>query len=92
MLSSLVVIFSPIRKCRPRDNYIPVSILSFIKNISISGDSAAIRNYTSDLIPDVLEGMIQLGKVFDLKGSIGQVLQGYCAMNDRQAIKLLIEF
>jgi hypothetical protein len=51
-----------------------------------------MRNYTSDLIPDVLEGMIQLGKVFDLKGSIGQVLQGYCAMNDRQAIKLLIEF
>lgn len=92
MLLSEVVIFSPTRKFRPRDNHIPASLPSFIKNGNKSGDPEAIRNYMSDLISDVLEGRIRPGKVYDLKVSIDLVLEGCYAMNDRQAIKMLIEF
>jgi hypothetical protein len=43
-------------------------------------------------LPDVLEGRIQPGKVFDFAGNITKVLDGYRAMYDRKAIKAIIEF
>jgi threonine dehydrogenase-like Zn-dependent dehydrogenase len=43
-------------------------------------------------LPDVLEGRIEPGRVFDWVGRLDQVPDGYRAMNDREAIKALIEF
>ncbi len=40
----------------------------------------------------MLEGRIQPGKVFDFAGDISKVPDGYRAMNDRKAIKAIIEF
>jgi len=40
----------------------------------------------------VLEGRIEPGKVFDFVGNLDRVPEGYRAMNDRAAIKALIEF
>jgi threonine dehydrogenase-like Zn-dependent dehydrogenase len=44
-----------------------------------------------ELLPDVLEGRIEPGRVFDRVGSLDQVADGYRAMNDREAIKVMIE-
>ena len=40
----------------------------------------------------MLEGQIEPGRVFDRTGSLDEVPEGYRAMNDREALKVLIEF
>ena len=42
-------------------------------------------------MPDVMQGRIQPGRVFDLVTNLAGVPEGYRAMNDRRAIKVLIE-
>jgi threonine dehydrogenase-like Zn-dependent dehydrogenase len=44
-----------------------------------------------ELLPEVLEGRIEPGRVFDRVGSLDDVPDGYRAMNDREAIKVMIE-
>jgi threonine dehydrogenase-like Zn-dependent dehydrogenase len=44
-----------------------------------------------ELIPDVLEGRIDPGRVFDWVGNLEKVPDGYRVMNDHKAIKALIE-
>ena len=43
-------------------------------------------------MPDVLEGRIEPGLVFDRVINIDGVPDGHRAMNDREAIKVMIEF
>jgi len=43
-------------------------------------------------MPDVLEGRIQPGRVFDKVTELEGVPTGYRAMNERKAIKVLIKF
>jgi threonine dehydrogenase-like Zn-dependent dehydrogenase len=43
-----------------------------------------------ELLPDVLEGRIEPGRVFDRTGSIEDVSDGYRAMNDREVLKFQI--
>jgi len=45
-----------------------------------------------ELLPDVLEGRIEPGLVFDRVTNIDGVPDGYRAMNGREAIKVMIEF
>jgi len=75
----------------PQDEVMP-AINTFFSNITIAGGPAPARAYIEELLPDVLEGRIEPGKVFDFVGSLDQVPDGYRAMNDRVAIKALIEF
>jgi len=44
-----------------------------------------------ELLADVLEGRIEPGRVFDRAGSLDDVPDGYRAMNDREALKVMIE-
>ena len=46
----------------------------------------------NELLPDVLAGTIEPGRVFDRVTNIDGVPDGYRAMNDREAIKVMIEF
>ena len=57
----------------------------------IGGGPAPVRAYLEDLLPDVLEGLIQPGRVFDRVTNLGGVPDGYRAMNEREAIKVMIE-
>jgi threonine dehydrogenase-like Zn-dependent dehydrogenase len=41
-------------------------------------------------LPDVLEGKIQPGRVFDRNVGLDNVPDGYRAMNDREAIKVMV--
>jgi hypothetical protein len=50
------------------------------------------RAYVEELLPAVLEGRIEPGRVFDRTGSIGDVPDGYRAMNDREVLKFQITF
>jgi threonine dehydrogenase-like Zn-dependent dehydrogenase len=49
----------------PQEETIPQSVPDFYRNVSIAGGPAPVRAYMSELLPDVLEGRIQPGRVFD---------------------------
>jgi threonine dehydrogenase-like Zn-dependent dehydrogenase len=76
----------------PQDESIPASQLTFYGNVTIAGGPAPVRAYMEELLPDVLEGRIQPGRVFDRVTNLDGVPDGYRAMNDREAIKVMIEF
>ena len=50
-----------------------------------------MRAYIDELLPDVMEGRIEPGRVFDSVVALDGVPDGYRAMNDREAIKVMIE-
>jgi threonine dehydrogenase-like Zn-dependent dehydrogenase len=75
----------------PQDASISEGESTFFDNVTISGGPAPARAYMGELLPDVLEGRIEPGRVFDRVGSLDQVPDGYRAMNDREAIKVMIE-
>jgi threonine dehydrogenase-like Zn-dependent dehydrogenase len=76
----------------PQHEQIPTTHQTFYDNITISGGPAPARAYIEELMPDVLEGRIEPGRVFDRTGSLADVPSGYRAMNERESIKFLIEF
>jgi threonine dehydrogenase-like Zn-dependent dehydrogenase len=75
----------------PQDESMAEAVTTFFDNITISGGPAPARAYIESLLPDVLEGTIEPGRVFDRIGSLDEVPDGYRAMNEREAIKVLIE-
>jgi threonine dehydrogenase-like Zn-dependent dehydrogenase len=56
----------------------------------VAGGPAPARAYIPQLLPDVLEGRIEPGLVFDRVASLDEVPHGYRAMNARESIKVLI--
>src|SRR5438477_1912972 len=76
----------------PQDETMPASRPVFYNNVTVGGGPAPARAYIEELLPDVLEGRIEPGRVFDRVVRLDQVPDGYRAMNEREAIKVLIEF
>jgi len=64
---------------------------TFFDNVTVSGGPAPVRAYIAELLPDVLEGRIEPGLVFDRVASLDEVPDGYRAMNDRESIKVMVE-
>jgi threonine dehydrogenase-like Zn-dependent dehydrogenase len=75
----------------PQDETMPGSQLAFFGNVTVAGGPAPARAYIEELLPDVLEGRIEPGRVFDRVTNLDGVPDGYRAMNDREAIKVLVE-
>jgi threonine dehydrogenase-like Zn-dependent dehydrogenase len=75
----------------PQEASISEGESTFFDNVTISGGPAPARAYIEELLPDVLEARIEPGRVFDRVGSLDDVPDGYRAMNDREAIKVIIE-
>ena len=75
----------------PQDTTIPLGDESFYKNVTIAGGPAPVRAYIEELLPDIVEGRINPGRVFDRTINLDRVPDGYRAMNDRESIKVLIE-
>ncbi|HVO90522.1 MAG TPA: zinc-dependent alcohol dehydrogenase family protein [Casimicrobiaceae bacterium] len=71
---------------------IPSSLPAFYNNITIGGGPAPVRAYIDELLPDILEGRIEPGRVFDRVTNLDGVPEGYRAMNEREAIKVMIAF
>jgi threonine dehydrogenase-like Zn-dependent dehydrogenase len=63
---------------------------TFFKNVSVGGGPAPVRAYIDELLPDVLEGRIQPGRVVDRLISLDEVPEGYRAMDQREALKVMI--
>jgi threonine dehydrogenase-like Zn-dependent dehydrogenase len=76
----------------PHNITIPAADPTFFRNLTISGGPAPARAYFDELLPDVLEGRIEPGRVFDFVGNLDRVPDGYRAMDERQAIKVMIGF
>ena len=62
----------------------------FYRNVIVAGGPAPTRAYIGELLPDVLEGRIDPGRVFDRTVDLDGVGDGYRAMNEREALKVLI--
>jgi threonine dehydrogenase-like Zn-dependent dehydrogenase len=75
----------------PQHEVIPTTMQTFFDNVTIGGGPAPARAYIEELLPDVLEGRIEPGRVFDRVTSLEGVPDGYRAMNDREAIKVMVE-
>jgi threonine dehydrogenase-like Zn-dependent dehydrogenase len=75
----------------PQEAVIAEGETTFFDNVTIAGGPAPVRAYIEELLPDVLEGRIEPGRVFDRAGPLDEVPEGYRAMNDREAVKVLIE-
>ena len=69
----------------------PLSQPAFYSNITVGGGPAPVRAYIEELLPDVLEGRIEPGRVFDRVISLDEVPEGYRAMNEREAIKVMVK-
>ena len=63
---------------------------TMIRNITLTGGVAPARAYIEELMPDVLDGTVEPGRVFDRTIGLDQVPDGYQAMADRDALKVLV--
>ncbi len=75
----------------PQDETIPASQPAFFANVTVSGGPAPVRAYIEELLPDVLEGRIEPGRVFDRVARLDEVPDGYRAMAEREAIKVMVQ-
>ena len=64
---------------------------TFYKNVTVGGGPAPVRAYIEELLPDVLEGKIQPGRVFDRTIGLDEVPDGYRAMDKRESIKVMVK-
>jgi threonine dehydrogenase-like Zn-dependent dehydrogenase len=74
----------------PQEQTIPGSEPAFYNNVTVGGGPAPVRAYIEELLPDVLAGNIEPGRVFDRTVDLDGVPDGYRAMNDREAIKVMV--
>ena len=63
----------------------------FQKNVGLAGGMAPVRRYLPDLLDRVLSGAIDPGRVFDLTLPMAESAEGYRAMDERRAIKVLLQ-
>lgn len=69
----------------------PIGMDMLMRNLTLTGGATPARAYMEHLLPDVLEGTIQPGRVFDRTISLDQTPDGYRAMDNREALKVLIQ-
>ncbi|MEI8409874.1 MULTISPECIES: hypothetical protein [unclassified Kribbella] len=62
----------------------------FGPNITLTSGPAPARSYIERLLPGILDGTVNPGKVFDRTVDLGGVPDGYRAMDDREALKVLV--
>lgn len=62
----------------------------FSRNVGLAGGMAPVRGYLPDLLPQVLDGSINPGRVFDKILPLAQVADAYRAMDERTAIKVML--
>ena len=63
----------------------------FFSHIHLEGGPAPVRRYLPKLIDLILEQKINPSPVFDLVLPLEQVAEGYKAMDERRAVKALLQ-
>jgi threonine dehydrogenase-like Zn-dependent dehydrogenase len=74
----------------PQYAEVPMDFGVFMRNITLTGGVAPARAYIDELLSDALEGKIQPGLVFDHAVGLEEVSDGYRAMANRTALKVLV--
>jgi hypothetical protein len=74
----------------PQDDAMPGSRTAFYRNVTVGGGPAPVRAYIDELLPDIVEGRIDPGKVFDRTVDLDGVPDGYRAMAERESIKVMV--
>jgi threonine dehydrogenase-like Zn-dependent dehydrogenase len=59
-------------------------------NITLTGGPASARAYIEALMPDILAGLVDPGRVFDREIALDQTPRGYKEMDRGQALKVLV--
>lgn len=62
----------------------------FGPNITLTGGPAPVRAYIEELLPAVLDGTADPGRVFDLTVGLEEAPKAYAAMDERAALKVMI--
>ena len=62
----------------------------FFANIHLHGGPAPVRRFLPDLIQLICDRKIDPGRVFDLAMPLEQAADGYKAMDERRAIKVML--
>ena len=62
----------------------------FGRNITLTGGVAPVRAYIERLLPLVLDGTVNPGRVFDVTMSLDDAAAGYRAMDERSALKVML--
>ncbi|AMM20357.1 IMP dehydrogenase [Frondihabitans sp. PAMC 28766] len=63
----------------------------FDGNLTYSGGVAPVRKYIPELLDEILAGKLAPGSVFTDRLPLASVAEGYAAMDERRAIKVLLE-
>ena len=83
--ASAAAIYTPTTPCRPRTGR-PGWVTS-----SSASSRTPVRAYIHELMPDILNGSIEPGKVFDVTTDLDGVPHGYRAMDQRTSLKTLVK-
>jgi threonine dehydrogenase-like Zn-dependent dehydrogenase len=62
----------------------------FLSHVHLHGGPAPVRRLLPQLVDLIWNRDIDPGKVFDLELPLGQASEGYRAMDERRAIKVLL--
>jgi len=74
----------------PQYAEVPMDFGVFMRNVTLTGGVAPARAYIDELMPEVLDGTLQPGRVFDRSVGLGDIAGGYRAMADREALKVMV--
>ncbi|HEV7235691.1 MAG TPA: alcohol dehydrogenase catalytic domain-containing protein [Ktedonobacteraceae bacterium] len=74
----------------PHGVVVPIDTVIF-RNVGLRGGVAPVRRYIPELLDDVLEGRINPGLVFDFTTDLNGFKEAYDAMDERRAIKSLLQ-
>ncbi|HET6548569.1 MAG TPA: zinc-binding dehydrogenase [Solirubrobacter sp.] len=74
----------------PHYDAVPLAQPMFFKNVKVGGGPAPVRAYIDELLPAILDGTIQPGRVLDRAVGLDGVPDGYRAMAERESIKVLV--
>ncbi|AWB26856.1 zinc-dependent alcohol dehydrogenase family protein [Halococcoides cellulosivorans] len=62
----------------------------FTDNVTLQGGVAPVREYADDLMADVLGGTLDPSPIFTKTVPLDDIAEGYRAMDEREAIKVLV--
>jgi threonine dehydrogenase-like Zn-dependent dehydrogenase len=74
----------------PQYDEAPVGWSLFGPNITLTGGPAPVRAYIEQLLPAVLDGSANPGRVFDRTVTLAETPDGYAAMDNRSALKVMV--
>ena len=63
----------------------------FMSHVHLHGGPAPVRRFLPEHVKLIAEGAIEPGKVFDLTLPLDEAAEGYRAMDERRAIKVLLD-